>query len=57
MAYTALAYSYWASLLDAHADAYATPTNDTDYSCHIKAIELIFIQPIIWGLYQATSRH
>ena len=22
-------------------DAYITPTNDTDYSCHIKAIALI----------------
>ena len=32
-AYTVLAYSYWASF---HDDAYITPTNDTDYSCHIK---------------------
>ena len=29
-------------------DAYITPANDTDYSCHIKAIELIY--PII-GVY------
>ena len=28
-------------------------TNDTDYSCHIKAFELI--EPIIWGSYHATS--
>ena len=34
-------------------DAYATPTKDTDYNCHIKAIELN--QPIIWGLYHATG--
>ena len=27
-------------------DAYVIPTKDTNYSCHIKAIELI--QPIIW---------
>ena len=26
-----------------------TPTNDTDYSCHIKAVELVY--PIILGLY------
>ena len=34
-------------------DAYVTPTNDTDYSCHIKAIELSY------GLYvyQTTIRH
>ena len=31
----------------------AIPTIDTDYSSHIKAVE--FIQPIIWGLYHATS--
>ena len=24
-----------------------TPTNDTDYSCHINVVELV--QPIIWG--------
>ena len=28
-----------------HMDAYAMPTNDTDYSCVFEAIELI--QPII----------
>ena len=31
------------------------PTNDTDYSCHIKAVELVY--PIIWGPYHATSHH
>ena len=31
-AYTALAYS----VLMAHMDAKVTPTDDTDYSCHIK---------------------
>ena len=36
-------------------DAYVTPTNNIDYNCHIKAIELILT--IIWGLYHATSRH
>ena len=34
-------------------DAYTMPTNDTDYSCLTKAIELIY--PIIWGLYHTTS--
>ena len=47
MAYTALAYSYWASFHE-RMDAYVTPTNYTNYSCHIKAVELI--QPIVWGL-------
>ena len=36
-------------------DAYATPTYDTDYSYHIKAIE--HIQPIICSLYHPTSHH
>ena len=40
MAYTVLAYSYWLVSMT-HMDAYITPTNDTDYSCHLKAIELI----------------
>ena len=53
MAYTVLAYSYWAIVSTTHMDAYAMPTNDTDYSRHIKAIELI--QPIIWDLYHTTS--
>ena len=39
-AYTALAYSYWASFTT-RMDAYVTPTNNTDYSCHIKPIELV----------------
>ena len=58
MAYIALAYSYWASfhdiksyyeLLTTCMDAYVTPTEDTDYSCHIKAIELFkmdYVRPI-----------
>ena len=37
MAYTALAYSSSTMCMDAHT----TPTNDSNYSCHIKAIELI----------------
>ena len=41
MAYTALAYSCWASFHDAYIYAYVMPTVDTEYSCHIKAIELI----------------
>ena len=49
MAYTALAYSYWASF----HDTYATPTIDINYNCHIKAIELIW--PVLWGLYHTTS--
>ena len=39
-----------------HMDAYITPTDNTDYNCHIKAIEII--EPIIWGPYlpyHATS--
>ena len=36
-----------------HINAKAIPTNDNDYSCHIKAVELV--QPIILGLYHATS--
>ena len=39
MAYTALAYSCWVSTM--HMNAYVMPTNDIDYNCHIKAIELI----------------
>ena len=31
----------------------ATPTNDVNYNCHIKAVALV--QPIIWGPYYATS--
>ena len=34
-------------------DAKAIPTINTDYICHIKAIERI--KPIIWGLYHTTS--
>ena len=30
-----------------------TPTNDTDYSCHIKTLELA--KPIIWGPYLTTN--
>ena len=41
-AYTALANSYWLVTMT-HTDAKATPTNDTNYSCHIKAIELTYI--------------
>ena len=34
-AYTMLADTYWASFHDAY-ECYIMPTNDTDYSCHIK---------------------
>ena len=51
MAYTALAYSVFTMRMDDKV----TPTYDTNYSCHIKAIELT--QPIIWDLYHTTSRH
>ena len=30
-------------------DAYVTPTNDIEYSCHIRTIEIIW--PIIYGVY------
>ena len=33
----------------------ATPTDDTDYSCHTKAVELV--EPIILGPNHATSCH
>ena len=51
---TVLAYSYWASFHDAYIYL-RQATTDTDYSCHIKATQLI--KPIIWGLYPTTSRH
>ena len=41
MAYTALGYSTFTMCMDAKV----TPTDDINYSCYIKAIELI--QPII----------
>ena len=47
MAYTALAY-FIGLVSTMHMNAYVIPTNDTDYSCHIKATK--HIQPIIWGL-------
>ena len=34
MAYSGLIYTYWVGLYD-------TPTTDNDYSCHIKAVELV----------------
>ena len=40
MAYTVQAYSFGPVFM-MHMDAYVMPSNDTDYSCHIKAIELI----------------
>ena len=40
-AYTALVLTVIGLVSMMHMDAYATPTIDTDYSCHIKAIELI----------------
>ena len=36
-------------------NARAIPTNDNDYNCHIKVVELV--QPVILGLYHATSCH
>ena len=41
MAYTALAYSYWAIVSATRMDAKAIPTNNTNYSYHLKTIELI----------------
>ena len=56
MPYTVLAYSYWVSFHDAYRyQVKATPINDTEYNCHIIAVELV--QPIIWASYHATSRH
>ena len=49
MAYTVLAYFYWASFHNTHGCL----RHDIDYNCHIKAIELI--KPIVWGLYYTTS--
>ena len=45
---TALACYYWASFHNAYMDAKAMPTNDTDYGCHTKTIELsygVYITP------------
>ena len=36
-------------------DAYTTPTNDTNYSCYIKAIEIIW--PIIWVYILGLSNY
>ena len=40
-AYTALVLTLIGLVSTTRMDAYVTPTIDTDYSCHIKAIELI----------------
>ena len=39
-AYTVLALTLIGLVSTMCTDAYVTPTIDTDYSCHIKAIEL-----------------
>ena len=39
-AYTAPFLTLIGLVSTTHMDAYVTPTIDTDYSCHIKAIEL-----------------
>ena len=41
MAYTALVLTLIGLVSTTRMDAYVKPTIDTDYSCHIKAIELI----------------
>ena len=41
MGYTALAYSYWL-VFTTRIDVKTTPTNFTDYSCYVRAIELIY---------------
>ena len=41
MAYTALDLTLIGLVSTTRMDAYVTPTIDTDYSCHIKAIEFI----------------
>ena len=45
--YTVLAYSYQVGFYDTHQyfNVNAMPINDTNYSCHIKAIKVL--QPII----------
>ena len=40
-AYTAQVLTLIGLVSATRMDAYITPTTDTDYSCHIKAIELI----------------
>ena len=52
MPYTAQAYSYRITSL-MRINAKAMPINDTDYSCHVTAVELV--KPIISGLYHAIS--
>ena len=54
MAYAVLTYNTLTRLVFMmRFNVKAMPTNDTDYSCHIKAVE--FIQPITWDLYHTTS--
>ena len=36
-------------------NAKAMPTNDTDYNCYIKAVDIV--KPIIWGPYHITLRY
>ena len=38
-----------------HFNSKATPSNDTDYNCHINVVELVW--PIIWGSYHIISHH
>ena len=38
-----------------HFNYKTTPTNDTDYRCNIKAVELV--EPTILGPYHTTSCH
>ena len=39
MAYTVLVYSYKVGFYDTYQYTMTMPTNDTDYSCHIKTVE------------------
>ena len=42
MAYTVLACSYYGRLFSTtRSNSKATPTNDIEYSCHIKAVILV----------------
>ena len=49
MSYTVLAWDWLLTLFNSEA----TPTNNIDYTCHVKVAELVSV--IIWGLYHATS--
>ena len=51
--HTALANSYGVRPMTHTNKSKAMAINDSDYSCHITAVKLVY--PIVWGPYHATS--